>query len=851
MQHMKKAALCFSLLLFFLNAHAAQVNLEVTTNPGYADNTTTIQNDDVRITMEQNAARQQNMNSELYGWLDQSLKTTATPYFTGLSLKGSLHLQGTTAPYRVSLFAGTPTANRLWRLPIEAPPVDGIKNISVNSSGQWIFTDPTVDGVTTFGDLTDVDKTGWQEGRTVKFDSSGNLIVGDDQIGAPGDGDITGVTAGEGLTGGGLVGDVLIAISSSILDRIAANDAKIGVTTEEQNVNADWTASSGDEQILNKPTLGTAASRAAESVLTDGVNLPTGSAIKTYSDSRYVLQAAAGTASGKDFENTLTDGGNLPTGAAIKAYGDENWLGSGSGDGLTSQPTTTMQYLKSTGADAYEWAEVDFYTDTEIDGLLASYYTSTEIDTLTSVSATVNKLAGQDVSVSSVNIPQSSVPQLFYMKPASGAGGNGWAAPATSSNSYLLSLQSVPPTSGKLLSIAGPATTVDYGGGLNIPTFPVTFVDPSTGGGGSIEINEVTNDPNPSTLAVNSITAATSTGNIFLKTATGVYSGAFSYVADADYPLILSATVPSAGNSLVVIYNQDMVDGTELGDWYIDCIESGLFPLTTPTGTGTSAYTYPISGGLIQQDELCQLYYTAPTDGIEAEDDGVKLQDISGSNIANNSSYVPDVADTTLFFLDMEGTETEDLSGGWVKQVDSGSATTDYTLIVLSGTQSARLNSNSSSSVYLKSPAIADADTIYYSAQIQTSSTATSSMGFYFMNIDGETETTLGRTGLSSGFRAYHGSTNSAGITIAGGTKYYMCGKFQVATSDGANDGMHLMNLSTTSNPVDGTTVGVTNGNSFSPINRVWIRQTSSNALVIDDIKGSTEVLPECGELSL
>ena len=40
---------------------------------------------------------------------------------------------------------------------------------------------------------------------------------------------------------------------------INLNTAKVGVTNEEQNVNADWNSSSGDSEILNKPTLGTVA----------------------------------------------------------------------------------------------------------------------------------------------------------------------------------------------------------------------------------------------------------------------------------------------------------------------------------------------------------------------------------------------------------------------------------------------------------------------------------------------------------------------------------------------------------------------------------------------------------------
>lgn len=51
----------------------------------------------------------------------------------------------------------------------------------------------------------------------------------------------------------------------------------------EVNVNADWNATSGDAQILNKPTLGAAASKGVvTSISSDSANLPTVTAVKNY-----------------------------------------------------------------------------------------------------------------------------------------------------------------------------------------------------------------------------------------------------------------------------------------------------------------------------------------------------------------------------------------------------------------------------------------------------------------------------------------------------------------------------------------------------------------------------------------
>ena len=98
-------------------------------------------------------------------------------------------------------------------------------------------------------------------------------------------GDITGVTAGDGLTGGGTDGDVSLAVDPG--DGIENSGGKVRVKLDgttlargsdglsvanpftdadetkldgiaagaEVNVNADWTASSGDAEIFNKPTI--------------------------------------------------------------------------------------------------------------------------------------------------------------------------------------------------------------------------------------------------------------------------------------------------------------------------------------------------------------------------------------------------------------------------------------------------------------------------------------------------------------------------------------------------------------------------------------------------------------------
>jgi hypothetical protein len=362
---------------------------------------------------------------------------------------------------------------------------------------------------------------------------------------------------------------------------------------------------------------------------------------------------------------------NLPVSDPVQAA--INAGGGGTGDGLTSQPTADSQWLGSTGANAYVWKNIDWYTQTQLDNMLAP-------------SAIIAKLSGQAIAPSSISIPQSVNPGIVYMKPGSGAGGAGWAAPANSGIPYALSLPPTTPSPGQLLSL-GSGTTVDYGGGLSLLTFPVTFVNPTTGGGTS-GLTVVATDPSPGTLASGSFVVSASTGNLFWQSETKLAKWEpFSYITNADYPLILSATVPSAGDKLVVVYNQDMVDGTELGTWALSCSQ-GSYSLTSPTGSTTGVYTYPVAGGLVAKNDTCHLYYTMPTDGVEAEDDGAKLQSITAASVANNSN-----ASTSSEFSVNQNFEGAGVDNGEIWEFTAASRNPDYSgENVIRGSQSLEMN---------------------------------------------------------------------------------------------------------------------------------------------------------------
>lgn len=120
------------------------------------------------------------------------------------------------------------------------------------------------------------------EGKANKVDSAtaGHLA------GLDASGDLTDTGKSSALLNPAVAPDAVQGTNGSDGIMTAADKGKLaGIEAgAEVNVNADWNASSGDAQILNKPTLGTAAAKGVAQEVNTSENLVQSNHVKTYVD---------------------------------------------------------------------------------------------------------------------------------------------------------------------------------------------------------------------------------------------------------------------------------------------------------------------------------------------------------------------------------------------------------------------------------------------------------------------------------------------------------------------------------------------------------------------------------------
>ena len=247
--------------------------------------------------------------------------------------------------------------------------LDGIAtNAEVNVQADFSITDNTLDSFiknkptvpSTLGDLTDVSTTGIGNNKIIKYNSStSRWEIATETTSS---GTVTSITAGSGLNGGTISSSGILSIQNSYLHSTldsrylsssyvpptvvassggsggsngtmtAAMAEKVNgiANNAELNVNADWNSTSGDSQILNKPSIPSSLNNLNDVSLSNSQS----NQILQYNGSNWVNSGVT--------LNELSDvSAGSPSSGQILSYNGSNWVLSAAPSGTTNLGTST------------------------------------------------------------------------------------------------------------------------------------------------------------------------------------------------------------------------------------------------------------------------------------------------------------------------------------------------------------------------------------------------------------------------------------------------------------------------------------------------------------------------------
>lgn len=186
---------------------------------------------------------------------------------------------------------------------------------------------------------------------------------------------------------------------------------------------------------------------------------------------------------------------------------------------------------------------------------------------------------------------------------------------------------------------------------------------------GSASIQELASDPAYTDLDAGEMAVSTASGDLFIKTATGLYTIAGTYAADPTTPTLTSLTIPTSGDTATAVFSEAVSYGAGgAGGWTLN---SPTNAMTYASGTGTDTIVFNLASTILSTDTPT-VSYTQPTNGFESSDDGVDLASITNASVTNNSIQTSGVV-TYFVGFNNANTTTMDLA----KPTSSVSGTTE------------------------------------------------------------------------------------------------------------------------------------------------------------------------------
>ena len=162
------------------------------------------------------------------------------------------------------------------------------------------------------------------------------------------------------------------------------------------------------------------------------------------------------------------------------------------------------------------------------------------------------------------------------------------------------------------------------------------------------------------------------TNNVWYRKTPDGLSGpspAWGYTADTTPPTLTSATIPTTGDSVTVVFSEALTVGTGgNGGWTLN---SPTNAMTYSSGDGTTTFVYNLASTIYDTDAPT-ITYTQPGDGLEdsAGDDLASFDPWSGSvsNLSTETSATPFLSDS---FTESTNTDlvdhTPNTGGAWLQ----------------------------------------------------------------------------------------------------------------------------------------------------------------------------------------
>jgi len=178
--------------------------------------------------------------------------------------------------------------------------------------------------------------------------------------------------------------------------------------------------------------------------------------------------------------------------------------------------------------------------------------------------------------------------------------------------------------------------------------------------GGAVSVTEQPNDPLAAELSTGDLIVASISGDMFYKSATGLYTFAGGYVVDPTIPTASDWAIDTTGLVLSATFSESVSIGANgQGTITLSCTNSGNHAITVDSGFPGASAVFAIGNGAVEASttDTCALYHTQPGDGIEATDDGTDWASVGapGASVINSSTE-PSTYDMALTITDTSTT---------------------------------------------------------------------------------------------------------------------------------------------------------------------------------------------------